>query len=340
MRTTKETIISNTVLFAAFTAMSLLAMTACVKEYPEDGHAMDPTEIELTIELSTDPSVTAASAVSKSMSSAGYAYFVIELYKDEFGGDTVFRREISAPVAESGTASVTLTEKVHAGTYRLAAFAARTESEDGSGCVYDLSDLSNIVFSENGNAGSCPMKECYDLRMDIELAHDKWFGSDSVSGILTAPVGRVEVISEDAPEFIDKNGFRAMAAEDDFWQNYEVRWEYAMYFPTGYNVLTGQPNKSETGVGFVSDLIPLENDEVLMGYDYVFVNGDNTEVSITLSLYDRTTGECINTYSGLNAGIYKGQTTVIRGKYLTTEKKPGVNLDPDFEGEINIDLNL
>ena len=309
MRTTKETIISNTVLFAAFTAMSLLAMTACVKEYPEDGHAVDPTEIELTIELSTDPSVTAASAVSKSMSSAGYAYFVIELYKDEFGGDTVFRREISAPVAESGTASVTLTEKVHAGTYRLAAFAARTESEDGSGCVYDLS-------------------------------HDKWFGSDSVSGILTAPVGRVEVISEDAPEFIDKNGFRAMAAEDDFWQNYEVRWEYAMYFPTGYNVLTGQPNKSETGVGFVSDLIHLENDEVLMGYDYVFVNGDNTEVSITLSLYDRTTGECINTYSGLNAGIYKGQTTVIRGKYLTTEKKPGVNLDPDFEGEINIDLNL
>lgn len=340
MRTTKETIISNTVLFAAFTAMSLLATTACVKEYPEDGQAVDPTEIELTINLSTDPSITAASAVSKSETSAGYAYFVIELYKDEFGGDTVFRREISAPVAESGTASVTLTEKVHAGTYRLAAFAARTESEDGSGCAYNLSDLSNIVFSGNGNAGSCPMKECYDIRMDIELSHNKWFGSDSVSGILTAPVGRVEVISEDAPEFIDNNDLKAKAAEEGFWQNYEVRWDYAMYFPTGYNALTGLPNKAETDIGFVSDITPLDDNEVLMGYDYVFVNGDYTEVVITLSIYDRTTGECLNTYSGLTAGIHKGQTTVIRGKYLTTEKKPGVNIDSEFEGDINVDLNL
>ena len=340
MITINKTIISDIALYAVLSAAVTLSATACIKEYPDEEQAVDPTEIELTVNLSTDPSVTAASAVSKSETSTGYAYFVIELYKDEFGGDSVFRKELCAPVDDNGSASITFTEKMHAGSYRLAAFAARTENYDGSGCDYDISDLSNIVFPENGNAGSSPMKECYDIRMDIDLPHNRWFGTDSVSGVLTSPVGRVEVISEDAPEFIDDNDLKAKAAEDDFWQNYEVRWDYAMYFPTGYNAITGLPNKAETDIGFVSDLTPLEDNEVLMGYDYVFVNGDNTEVSITLSVYDRTTGECLNTYSGLNAGIYKGQTTVIRGKYLSTEKKPGVNIDTDFDGDINIDLNL
>ncbi|HIZ86010.1 MAG TPA: hypothetical protein IAC04_05930 [Candidatus Coprenecus stercoravium] len=340
MTTAKNHIISNITVYAALMVSAILTMTACVKEYPEDGKGVDPTEIDLTIELSTDPSVTAASVFSKSGTSSDYVYFVVELYADEFGGDTIFRREIGAPVDENGAASITINEKVHAGSYRLAAFAARTENEDGSDCAYNLEDISNIVSAVEGGTGSSTLEECYDLRMEIELPHSEWYGADSVSGVLTSPVGRVEVVSEDASEFIERHSLQALAADEDFWERYEAVWEYTSYFPTGYNTHGGVPNKSETGVGFTSGIVHLGGEDVLMGFDYVFVNGESTEVLLTLSVRDRTTGECLNTYSGLTAEISKGRTTVIRGRYLTVEKKPGANIDPDFDGDLNFNLDL
>ena len=122
---------------AMLTAM-LPPATSCIHEYPEQGKEVDPTEIVLHIELSTDPSVSTASAIPKSESDNDI-FFIIELYQDDYGGVPVFRREISAPKDENGSASVSLTEHVHAGDYRLVAFAAGTDGTGGASCLYDMS---------------------------------------------------------------------------------------------------------------------------------------------------------------------------------------------------------
>lgn len=321
-----------------FLAAFCLIAAACVHIYPEEGKEVDPTEIELTFELSTDPSVTSSSVLSKSGLSHRYVKFAIELYEDGYNGEPVFRREMTVPATESGAASVRFTECVHAGEYRLAAFAAYAENEDGSGCLYDISSLGNIVYASDTYTGSTDLKECYDLRMDINLPHDEWFASKTVSGILEPPVGRVEIISEDVADFVAKVEAHTAAADEDFWQTYEVKWDYALYFPVGYNVFTGVPNLADTGVGFTSEIVLLNDKEALMGYDYVFVNGERTEVNISLKLYEKATGELLNTYSGLSAEILKGETTVIRGDFLTTEKGSGIGIDPGFDGSIDITL--
>ena len=61
----------------ALIAAALVPLAACVHEYPEEGKEIDPTEIGLTLELSTDPSITSASVFSKSGETAPYVYFVI-----------------------------------------------------------------------------------------------------------------------------------------------------------------------------------------------------------------------------------------------------------------------
>lgn len=321
-------------------AAAVALTTACVHEYPEGGQEVDPTEISLTVQLSTDPSVTEASVFSKDGDDAGMVCFVVELYQDEYEGEPLMRCEETVAKDASGVASVSFDTLLHAGHYRLAAFAASVP-DAGTGSIYDMSDLSNISFAESEYVGSTDLKECYDIRMDIDLSADEWYAQETVSGVMTSPAGRVEIISEDAGEFLSRlpKPSPAASAEDaDFWQNYSVRWSYALYFPVGYNVFTGYPNRSETGISFESDLSYLSSNEVLMGFDYVFVNGEETAVDITLDVYDKTTGELLNTYSGLEANIYKGQTTVIRGDFLTTSQGSGVGIDPGFDGDIDIFL--
>ena len=53
---------------------------------------------------------------------------------------------------------------------------------------------------------------------------------------------------------------------------------------------------------------------------------------------DKETGEILNSYSGLTAEINKGETSVIRGDFLTTSNKSGIGIDTGFEDEINIQL--
>ena len=339
MKTIDNTILGRMLIPAAMLTAMLPPATSCIHEYPEQGKEVDPTEIVLHIELSTDPSVSTASAIPKSESDNDI-FFIIELYQDDYGGVPVFRREISAPKDENGSASVSLTEHVHAGDYHLVAFAAGTDGTDGASCLYDMSDLSNIVYASDSYPGPTDLKECYDLRMDINLPHDEWFAEKHISGLMESPMGRVEIISEDADGLEERimEMTHAHVADEDFLASYEIQWEYALYFPTGYNALTGVPNKAETGIGFKSDILPLSDNEVLLGYDYVFVNGDYTEVNITLRLYDKVSGEMLNGYSGLEAEIYKGKTTVIRGMFLTTENGSGISIDTGFDGSIDITL--
>ncbi|HIZ87783.1 MAG TPA: hypothetical protein IAC03_06460 [Candidatus Coprenecus pullistercoris] len=313
----------------------LLLAAGCVHEYPEENAAVDPTEIALNIGLSTPAPLT--------QSPSGYVYFTAWLYKGDNTGTPVACYTASAARGSDGIASVSFDASLHAGKYTLAVFAASSPDSTGDGCVYDVSDLSGIVFKDNAYTGSDDLKECYDLRMEIDLPYDRWFGTDSVEGILEYPVGRVEIISEDAAEFATKQLAGRLDAvpevlSDEFWQAYRIRWDYALYSPVGYNAVTGVPNLTDTGVGFLTDLTPISEDETHLGFDYIFVNGESTTVNISLSLYEQATGERINTYSGIKADIYKGRVTVIRGDYLTTEQGSGVGIDPGFEDDIEIVL--
>lgn len=311
-----------------------LLFTACVREYPEEGKEVDPTEILLTLELSTAPAIS-SSPVSD------YVYFIIELYEDQADPEPVFHYGTGAARNSSGTAGISVSTSLHAGEYTLAAFAVSCNDSTGDDSAYKLSDLRNITFKGGEYPGPTPLKQCYSLTTTIDLPYEVWFASDTLREELTAPVGKVEVISEDAAEFVRTyiSGLSSVPAlSDENMDNYGLRWSYDLYCPVGFNAVTGSPNKSETGVGFVTDLTPLNDEEILLGYDYIFVNGDATTVNFSLNLYDKTTGETLNTYGGIEAEIFKGETTTLRGNFLTVDREPGVNIDTEFDGDININI--
>ena len=72
-----------------------------------------------------------------------------------------------------------------------------------------------------------------------------------------------------------------------------------------------------------------------MGSDYIFVNGSESAVTVNLSIRDDK-GNVLNEVSGINVPIVRGKLTTIRDEFLTKSYTPGIGIDTDFEGEINI----
>ena len=320
MKHTPKTSLTAVLIYVAAILTGIAVVSCRIHEYPV-GPGVDPTMIVVNIDLTTDPAVAETSTIGRS-DEDGCMYFIMEIYRNDFTGEPVSRLESGAVRAEDGSSSVRFTDTLHAGNYKVAAFAVCTKDMQGGSSVYDMSDLSRIVFDDTYQ-GSISLKECYEARFDLNISSDEWFTTMDVAETMHSPMGRVEAVSTDAAEFLQ--------------EQYTVRWDYALYFPTGYNVLTGLPNKAETGITFSSAMIPVSEEEVMLGYDYVFVNGESTTVNITLTVLD-SAGEVVNTYSGLEAVIYKGETTVLRGTFLTEDRGSGIGIDPGFDGTIDIIL--
>ena len=335
MKHTPKTSLTAVLIYVAAILASIAVVSSCIHEYPV-GPGVDPTMIVVNIDLTTDPAVAETSTIGRS-DEDGCMYFIMEIYRNDFTGDPVSRLESGAVRAEDGSSSVRFTDTLHAGNYKVAAFAVCTKDMQGGSSVYDMSDLSRIVFDDTYQ-GSISLKECYEARFDLNISSDEWFTTMDVAETMHSPMGRVEAVSTDAAEFLQNMTMDLPEPPGaDFWEQYTVRWDYALYFPTGYNVLTGLPNKAETAIYFTSAITPVTEDEVLLGYDYVFVNGESTTLNITLTVMDAE-GEVVNSYSGLEARILKGQTTVLRGTYLTEDRGSGVGIDPGFDGYIDITL--
>ena len=311
----------------------LLAATSCVHEYPEDGGGVDPTNIETTLTLYTVPELSRAIAYSPG-EDCRYVYFKVEIYKNDFSGELVKTERIGVRKADDGSASVELKLPLHAGKYKVLAWATGTQSPDNPGTGFNTDDMAAITFPGQYK-GSSEDKECYEARFDLNLADQGWYGKAEHKQEMRSPMGGVEVISTDADLFLIQMASRA-GSED--WDDYEMRWSYGLYFPVGYNAYSGVPNQADTNVGFISPISAITATDASLGFDYIFVNGEKSQVSLTLEVIDKATGKTINTYSGIQVPLRRGQMTIIRGKYLTTSHNSGIGINPDFDGDINITL--
>ena len=309
-----------------------MMLSSCVHEHLDDGDGTDPTDIEATIKLQTVPGLTrAAYSPGKGLA---YVCFIVQIFKDEIKGAPVYTKRIGVAKGDGGEAQTELKVPLHSGKYKVVAWAMGTSSPDSPGTGFNADDLSAITFP-GAYEGSTENKECYEARFDMDLSDMGWYGKKVFTQQLTPPMGGVEVISTDAEMFLAQVASRA--GSDDF-SSYSIRWDYGLYFPMGYNAYTGMPNKAETGVGFLSAITRKNAEEASLGFDYIFVNGSKTQVTLSLSVVENKTGNVISTYGGIPVPLERGKITIIRGKFLTTNHDSGIGINPDFDGEINVVL--
>lgn len=167
---------------------------------------------------------------------------------------------------------------------------------------------------------------------------------DRIEVEMKRPLARYEFITTDLKEFMDKEleYLRSLAATrgeapptrvdiDD----YKVIMFYYGFMPNTYNMFTDKPVDSTTGVSYESTIDVLNDTEASIGFDYVFVNGKESAVTVQIGIYNKE-NEQLAMSNPINVPLQRSCNTVMKGSFLMQKASGGITIVPDFDGEHNL----
>lgn len=168
---------------------------------------------------------------------------------------------------------------------------------------------------------------------------------------MSRPLAKFEFISTDLQEFITKamkELAKKAAGQTEVKETneetptidlskYKVVFYYSGYMPCAFNIMDDKPCDSMTGVSFESTINAVDEHDARLGFDYVFVNGKESSVMVTVALLDED-GTQLSRSNQIEVPLKRSMLTVVKGSFLMQDTGGGVAIDPEFEGEFNIVL--
>lgn len=344
-----------------FIALVLTTFLAgCVHDYPtmtEDGEeGVDPTLVEVKTEVTLDlellpleiitqknarsgtKATGTTTTVTTKASTEAPAYrrrFIIEAWRD---GKAEARQVTVMDEAEEsgGKLSLPIRLKLHAVEYTLAVWTDYVKAGTDTDLYYDTKDLQYVACTDP-YTGSTDYRDCLygTAALDLRAYREEWNAKVAVKVDMVRPLAKYEIIATDVKDFLRKTRKQREAGED-----FTITFAYGFYLPTVFNVLSGKPADSRTGVQFTTPLtVPADGaEECTIGTDYVFVNGAESFVKLSMEIRDGD-GVVISRTTGLEVPYRRGHLTTVRARFLTNEMKGGVDIDPGFDGDIDVDLD-
>ena len=110
---------------------------------------------------------------------------------------------------------------------------------------------------------------------------------------------------------------------------------YVGFMPNAYSLFTDKPVDSATGVLFESTLNSLSETEASVGFDYVFVNGTESAVTVQIGIYDNE-GTQLSLTEPIKVSLRRSHHTIMRGMFLMSETSGGISINPEFDGDYNL----
>lgn len=334
-----------------------IVLAGCVHDYPsmtEDGEeGVDPTLVEVNTEVTLDLELVpleiitqknARSGTNKARSGTtkaddGYRRrFIIEAWRE---GKPTARQVTVMDTAEeeNGNGKITLPIhlRLHALDYTLAVWTDYVKAGTTDDLYYDTENLQQVACRDP-YTGSTDYRDCLygTTPLDLRQYRDEWNARVQVKVDMVRPLAKYELIATDVQKFLQKTQKQRAGGTA-----YTITVSYGFYFPLGFNVLTGKPDCSEMGVAFTAPLTVTDNGsgECTLASDYIFVNGDESYVPLSIEIKDDA-GNGISRTTGIDVPYRRGHLTTVRGHFLTNRYDTGIGIDPDFDDDdINIDLD-
>lgn len=321
--------------------VAVLVLTACIHDFPtltdEGEEGIDPTLVEVSadvilnlafdpLEFKAEPAVSGVDVYRRR--------FVVEVRRD---GKAVVRRMVVMDEMTEDQYTLPIRLKLHAVEYTLAVWTDYVGSDIGADLYYNAGNMGNIIYTDP-YVGNTDGRDCLygTVVMDLRPYRNQWNAQVKVSVDMVRPVARYEIIATDVEDFLKKR--KAVNGIDV--QEFFIRVFYDFYFPTAFNVWTGKPSDSRLGVTFTIPFdVPEDGSrECVICSDYIFVGGTGSFVPVRIELYDKA-GDLISGVKGLKVPYERGLHTTVRIPFLTSNMGGGVGIDPDFEGEDDVDID-
>ena len=163
------------------------------------------------------------------------------------------------------------------------------------------------------------------------LALNMTEGRATCSVTLSRPLAKYRLVATDVLEYNELRKEKGWPLLDDL----TVKITYDGFWPSAYSVTNAAPAGAKGGYGYVSALSEQSLTEASIGKDYVFVNGTESFVKLTISFYN-SDGVIINQVRNLQVSFRIGYLTTVQGNFLTTGSGNGIHIDTEWSGEYEV----
>lgn len=342
----------------ALAACALLCITSCaVHEWPE------PSPADVIVNLDFDTQLPQYKVLNEEGTRASrdgrdydirYAIAAYRLLQDGSYAEEPFLLKVFSK-DEIDELNATFRFSIDEGSYRFYVWTDFVLAGTQSDYFYNTTNFRRISL-QGTHEGNNDFRDAFSGSADLKVIRR---GSKETPSTVTVqmrrPLAKFEFITTDLQEFITKT-IEAMIRKEEAdaaakagetksdgdtktpvvdLEKYTVVFFYSGYMPNAYNMMEGKPCDSATGVKFSSAISAIDNHDARLGFDYVFVNGEESSVMVTVALYDEE-GTQLSISRQIEVPIKRSMLTTVRGSFLMQNTGGGVAIDPGFEDEFNI----
>lgn len=247
-------------------------------------------------------------------------------------GETEPVSRIAAVLTSTATeGNYTLTAELPQDEYDVTLWVDYTESDSDDDLWYDTDNLQavTIIAPDQTYAAGSDTREVFYGTTTVAAVGT----SASVTVATERPQAKYTLVADDVERYrqlMEANPEKYVPLDE-----LSTQIIYEGYLPDGFNAVTGKPNHSAEGYRCSRTELPTvgESDiEVKIGSDYVFVNGSESAVTVTVLVTDKT-GRTVSRVPGVEVAYKRNMLTTVRGDFLTAGVvTPGININTDWEG--------
>lgn len=213
---------------------------------------------------------------------------------------------------------------------------------------YNAGNFAEIILSADHKANT-DYRDAFRGASELSLISDiVERAPDTLEVMMQRPLAKFEFITNDVIEFVEKESTRLMTKsnlenstqiEESLTrvniEDYRVVFYYVGFMPNAYSMYTDKPVDSSTGVMFESTLKKLTEADASMGFDYVFVNGKESAITVQIGIYDNEDTQ-LSLTEPIEVPLKRSHHTILQGVFLMSKASGGVTINPSFEDDYNL----
>ena len=263
--------------------------------------------------------------------------YVVDLYSVNGAKSRFVERRVLYSDVEAPTHDVVARFDVGAERYRVLVWCDYVREDVREAWYYITDDLCEVRYADMPVVDNND-KDAFSGVKDVDLTHWcclKCCNEAVVDMTLVRPMGRLKCVATDVDDYI--------ANSSAMLEDITAVVSYVQYVSAGYNVEEQRPNYFVPTRTFVSKARVDAQGEFELFYDYVIVNGKESNVMLNFAFYNgdveftdegEVVGDRISSWSGIEVPLKRNRETIIEGRLLTTSYGTGgVAINPDFENE-------
>lgn len=314
----------------------LLAIHSCnsIHVFPDTENPAVMISVDLKLSCKAQPLIE---ETTKAIGNDQTLRAVIEVYKADNMDKIVDKKEIITNIIDPSALNIVENFILPDGKYRFLVWMDYVSNTDKKDQYYKTkSTLRTLGFIEP-LVSNTDDRDCFYGSANTDLTTYRSVENKhiEVPMELIRPVAKYMLIATDVSDFITKSKTKGETKTEFDISKFTVKVYPQGFTPNSFDVHSGQPNDAKTGLMYTATVKLLNSEEAIMCFDYPLVDGQSSSAHIGIVIYDDK-GVKVNEVSDIKIPITRNKLTVLRSTYLTNKHSPGVSINPEYDGEIDI----